>query len=112
MILNWDDFNNWRETSLQYHKMLGEHNYTNALTFFEYARQYFNAKGFPPAEKKTKTGRKGKYTQKDSKEQLKHLGYAERFNYNDLLAVVNSLPKNIILNEERLYQDLFKQKQR
>lgn len=49
---------------------------------------------------------------KTSKEQLKHLGYAERFNYNDLLAVVNSLPKNIILNEERLYQDLFKQKQR
>ncbi|QGT52390.1 hypothetical protein 5205F_000044 [Lactococcus phage 5205F] len=63
-ILNWNDFNKWRETSLEYHKMIGEHNYTNALTFFEYVRQYFNAKGFPPAEKKTKTGRKGKYTQK------------------------------------------------
>lgn len=73
MILNWNDFNKWRETSLQYHKMLGEHNYTNALTFFEYARQYFNSNGFPPTEKKTKTGRKGKYTQKDSKEQLKQI---------------------------------------
>lgn len=73
MVLNWNEFNKWRETSLQYHKMLGEHNYTNALTFFEYARQYFNAKGFPPTEKKTKTGRKGKYTQKDSKEQLKQI---------------------------------------
>lgn len=73
MILNWNGFNKWRKTSLEYHKMLGEHNYTNALTFFEYARQYFNSKGFPPPEKKTKTGRKGKYTQKDSKEQLKQI---------------------------------------
>ena len=55
MILNWNDFNKWRETSLEYHKMISEHNYTNALTFFEYVRQYFNAKGFPPTEKKTKT---------------------------------------------------------
>ena len=60
MILNWNDFNKWRETSLEYHKMIGEHNYTNALTFFEYARQYFNSKGFPPPEKKTKTGVRGR----------------------------------------------------
>lgn len=33
MVLNWNDFNKWRETSLEYHKMIGEHNYTNALTF-------------------------------------------------------------------------------
>lgn len=73
MVLNWNDFNKWRKTSLEYHKMISEHNYTNALTFFEYVRQYFNAKGFPPPGKKTKTGRKGKYTQKDSKEQLKQI---------------------------------------
>lgn len=73
MILNWNDFNKWRETSVKYHEMIGEHNYTNALTFFEYARKYFNAKGFPPPEKKTKTGRKGKYTRKDTQEQLKQI---------------------------------------
>ena len=73
MILNWNDFNKWRETSLEYHKMISEHNYTNELTFFEYVRQYFNAKVFPPTEKKTKTGRKAKYTQKDRQEQLKQI---------------------------------------
>lgn len=40
------------------------------------------------------------------------LGYNGRFNYFDLLSVVQSLPKNMILNEERLYTDLFLKKQR
>lgn len=73
MILNWNDFDKWREISLNYHKYQGEASYSNALTFFEYVRQYFNANGFPSAEKKTKTGRKGKYTRKDTQEQLKQI---------------------------------------
>lgn len=43
---------------------------------------------------------------------LRSLGYRGRFNYSDLLSIINILPKNMILNEERLYLDLFKQKQR
>lgn len=43
---------------------------------------------------------------------LQSLGYRGRFNYLDLLRVIQKLPKDIILNEERLYSDLFKQKQR
>ena len=43
---------------------------------------------------------------------LRSLGYRGCFNYSDLLSIINTLPKNMVLNEERLYSDLFKQKQR
>ncbi len=43
---------------------------------------------------------------------LQSVGYRGCFNYLDLLSVVQKLPNNMVMNEERLYSDLFKQKQR
>ena len=46
MITSWKDFEEWRSTSLAYHKG-NEYRYLNALSFFEFARDYFNRNGFP-----------------------------------------------------------------
>lgn len=43
---------------------------------------------------------------------LQHLGYQGRFNYADVLSAVNRLPIMMELNEERLYHDLFRCKQK
>lgn len=73
MILNWDDFETWRMRSLEYHKHNSEHEYTSSLTFFEYARKYFNCEDFPPEVKLTAKGNKGKWTIKDSIQQKKDI---------------------------------------
>ena len=73
MILNWDDFEAWRINSLEYHKRNDEHEYTSALTFFEYARRYFDSEGFPPEQKITTKGNIGKWTINDSIQQKRDI---------------------------------------
>lgn len=46
MITDWDSFEQWRRAGIAYHKE-SEYRYLNALTFFEFAREYFNRNGFP-----------------------------------------------------------------
>lgn len=51
MITSWEDFEEWRSASLAYHNHYSMANYSNALTYFEYAREYFNKNGFPTLPK-------------------------------------------------------------
>lgn len=68
MITSWEDFEKRRASSLEYHKHNSEHEYTHALTYFEYVRRYFDAKGFPTMPKG-----KRKWTVKDGIEQRKEI---------------------------------------
>ena len=64
---------------MKYHKESSEYRYYNALTFFEYAREYFNKEGFPderPRGKPTKSNPLGNFrnwTVKESLEQKKEI---------------------------------------
>lgn len=40
--------------------------------------------------------------------ELESIGYHNRFNYSNLLSILLSMPSNMILNEEKLYHELFK----
>lgn len=41
-------------------------------------------------------------------QRLKNIGYRSGFNYADVLGILQSLPNDMILNEEKLYHELFK----
>lgn len=75
MITDWNEFENWREQSIIYHKKTSEFGYLNALTYFEHAREYFNKNGFPDKQtrgKPTKTNPLGNFrnwTLKESQKQ-------------------------------------------
>lgn len=56
MITDWNSFEVWREQSILYHKSSDEYTYLNALTYFEYAREFFNKNGFPEQTEKYKSG--------------------------------------------------------
>lgn len=58
MITSWEDFEEWRSASLAYHNHYSMANYSNALTYFEYAREYFNKNGFPELPKGRKKWKK------------------------------------------------------
>lgn len=78
MIKNWNDFNQKRVKSLEYHKLLNDNGYSNALTYFELMRLYFEKNGFPEPHKEVyKSGiRKGQptnFTEKESKEQMEKI---------------------------------------
>jgi len=77
MILNWNDYECYRETSLKYHIDKKDPNtYRNALNYLEHMRKYFGKVGFPdpnPRTKPTKSfpnGKVRKYTVKEGKQQL------------------------------------------
>lgn len=78
MICSWKDFEEWRHTSIEYHRS-NEYRYTNALNYFEYARRYFDNHDFPepttrnPPTKTNPLGSVRNWTQKESKEQLKEI---------------------------------------
>lgn len=78
MIKNWSDFNDKRVKSLEYHKLLNNNGYSNALTYFELMRLYFEKNGFPEPHKELyKSGaRKGQptnFTEKESKQQIEEI---------------------------------------
>ena len=72
MIENWDDFNEWRSSSLSYHKLNG-YGYETSLTYFEYVRKYFNENGFPTNDKKYKNGKLKPWTKKDIQQQKQNI---------------------------------------
>lgn len=80
MITNFNEFEEWRRISLNYHKG-NEYRYLNALNYFELARIYFQQNGFPDATTRnppTKTNPLGtvrKWNAKESKEQLEEIRY-------------------------------------
>lgn len=69
MITNWNDFDNWREQSIIFHKQSSEYSYLNALTYFEHAREYFNKNGFPQQTEKYKNGKLKPFSIKQNKTQ-------------------------------------------
>lgn len=71
MITNWNKFEEWRRISLDYHSNYGTERgtYNNALTFFEYARRYFQLKGFPVQKDKYKNGKIKPWSEKQKKQQ-------------------------------------------
>lgn len=71
MITNWNEFEEWRRISLAYHSNYGTDRgtYNNALTFFEYARKYFNTNGFPIQKDKYKNGKPKPWSSKQKKQQ-------------------------------------------
>lgn len=78
MITNFNEFEEWRRISLNYHKN-NEYRYLNALNYFELVRIYFQQNGFPEATTRnppTKTNPLGtvrKWNAKESKEQLEEI---------------------------------------
>lgn len=80
MIKNWQDFDEWRISSLEYHKHISEDSYSNSLTFFEKARAYFNKHGFPKPNY-YKNGKVKPFTQKESIEQKKQIHNWIRTNF-------------------------------
>lgn len=72
MITDWIEFEEYRERSLMYHKG-NPITYSNALTFFEYAREYFNINGFPEQTERYKNGNLRPWSDKQKKEQKDEL---------------------------------------
>ena len=73
MITDWNEFENWREQSVIYHKESSEYSYLNALTYFEHAREYFNKNGFPKQTEKYKNGKFKPWSDKQNKKQKEEI---------------------------------------
>ena len=73
MITDWDKFETWRERSILYHKSSDEYTYLNALTYFEYAREFFNKNGFPKQTEKYKNGKFKPWSDKQKKKQKEEI---------------------------------------
>ena len=73
MITNWDEFETWRITSIEFHKESSEYSYLNALTYFEYAREFFNKNGFPQQTEKYKNGKFKPWSDKQKKAQKEEI---------------------------------------
>lgn len=73
MITDWNEFENWREQSIIYHKESSEYSYLNALTYFEHAREYFNKNGFPKQTEKYKNGKLKPFSDKQKKAQKEEI---------------------------------------
>lgn len=73
MITDWNEFENWREQSIIYHKESSEYSYLNALTYFEHAREYFNKNGFPKQTEKYKNGKLKPWSDKQKKKQKEEI---------------------------------------
>lgn len=59
--LDWEDFKDWRDASLNYHAYNPLNSYNMVFNYFEFAREFYQVKGFPKREK-YKTGKKaGQY---------------------------------------------------
>lgn len=59
--LDWDDFKEWRDNSLNYHAFNSLEAYSMAFNYFELAREYYQVHGFPKREKYKSGANKGKY---------------------------------------------------
>lgn len=73
MITDWDKFETWRITSIEFHKESSEYSYLNALTYFEYAREFFNKNGFLQQTEKYKNGRLKPWSDKQKKAQKEEI---------------------------------------
>lgn len=73
MITDWNEFENWREQSIIFHKESSEYSYLNALTYFEHAREYFNKNGFPEQTEKYKNGKLKPFSEKQKKAQKEEI---------------------------------------
>ena len=71
MIKNWNDYEEWRHNSIEYHRK-NEYRYTSALNYFEYARRYFDCHEFPKTNY-YKNGNVKPFTAKESKQQLEEI---------------------------------------
>ena len=69
MITDWNEFEDWREQSIIYHKKSSEYSYLNALTYFEHAREFFNKNGFPKQTERYKNGKLKPFSDKQKKAQ-------------------------------------------
>lgn len=49
--LDWDDFKEWRDNSLNYHAYNTLDTYSMAFNYFELAKEFYQVKGFPKREK-------------------------------------------------------------
>lgn len=71
-----DDFKEWRESSLAYHKASGIGLEFHCSVFFIKARKYFDENGFPEPKRSTAKTTKGKtlkWTKADAKKQQQEI---------------------------------------
>ena len=71
IITSWRDFEEWRHTSIEYHRR-NEYRYINALNYFEYARRYFDCHDWPE-QNHYKNGNVKPFTNKESEQQRKDI---------------------------------------
>lgn len=70
MILNWNDFECYREASLRYHiDKKDATTYRNALNYLEHMRKYFGKFGFPEQTEKYKNGKLKPWSAKQKQKQ-------------------------------------------
>lgn len=71
IITSWRDFEEWRHTSIEYHRR-NEYRYINSLNYFEYARRYFDCHDWPK-QNYYKNGNVKPFTNKESEQQRKDI---------------------------------------